>query len=136
MGGDSELDLQLLSQCDGMSKNNCPCHTVYMSCVCVCVWLCRRTEASGKPKTEHVPKRVSSFRRSESPSSLQDMDGTDFGGTSGSYSFNHGPPPAYSQAGMHAGLWLLASAPSSPSTTPTSLTHVAHMQTPVLHVCG
>jgi hypothetical protein len=38
------------------------------------------------------------------------MDGTsDFHGSSGSYSFsqsgfNHGPPPSYSQAGMH-GAW-------------------------------
>lgn len=70
----------------------------------------RRAEAASKPRSEHVPKRVSSFRRSESPSSLQDMDGTDFGGSSGSYSFNHGPPPSYSQAGMHAacGVSLLA----------------------------
>nr|KAG5706564.1 hypothetical protein BaRGS_028735 [Batillaria attramentaria] len=57
----------------------------------------KREEASSKPRSEHVPKRVSSFRRSESPSSLQDMDGTDFGGTSGSYSFNHAPPPSYNQ---------------------------------------
>lgn len=70
----------------------------------------RRAEAASKPRSEHVPKRVSSFRRSESPSSLQDMDGTDFGGSSGSYSFNHGPPPSYSQAGMHVacGVSLLA----------------------------
>ena len=70
----------------------------------------RRAEAASKPRSEHIPKRVSSFRRSESPSSLQDMDGTDFGGSSGSYSFNHGPPPSYSQAGMHAacGVSLLA----------------------------
>lgn len=62
---------------------------------------CRRREASGKPRTEHVPKRVSSFRRSESPSSLQDVDASDFGGSSGSYTFNHAPPPSYKQAGMH-----------------------------------
>ncbi|KAK7115351.1 hypothetical protein V1264_001234 [Littorina saxatilis] len=42
----------------------------------------KRAEASAKPRSEHIPKRVSSFRRSESPSSLQDMDGTDFGSTS------------------------------------------------------
>ncbi|XP_076465474.1 endophilin-A3-like isoform X3 [Babylonia areolata] len=59
----------------------------------------KRSEASTKPRTEHVPKRVSSFRRSESPSSLKEMDASDFGGgSSGSYTFNHGPPPAYSQA--------------------------------------
>ncbi|XP_025077246.1 endophilin-A2-like isoform X3 [Pomacea canaliculata] len=60
----------------------------------------KRREASGKPRTEHVPKRVSSFRRSESPSSLQDVDASDFGGSSGSYTFNHAPPPSYKQAGF------------------------------------
>ncbi|KAK7115350.1 hypothetical protein V1264_001234 [Littorina saxatilis] len=60
----------------------------------------KRAEASAKPRSEHIPKRVSSFRRSESPSSLQDMDGTDFGSTSGSYAFNNGPPPSYNQAGF------------------------------------
>ncbi|KAL8591251.1 hypothetical protein ACOMHN_017575 [Nucella lapillus] len=57
----------------------------------------KKAEASAKPRSEHIPKRVSSFRRSESPSSLKDMDASDFG-TSGSYNFNNGPPPAYSQA--------------------------------------
>ncbi|XP_076465477.1 endophilin-A3-like isoform X6 [Babylonia areolata] len=42
----------------------------------------KRSEASTKPRTEHVPKRVSSFRRSESPSSLKEMDASDFGGGS------------------------------------------------------
>ncbi|GFR98558.1 endophilin-A2 [Elysia marginata] len=63
----------------------------------------KRNEAASKPRTEHIPKRVSSFRRSESPNSYDgpseafDNDT----GKSGSYTFNNIQAPSYHQSGYN-----------------------------------
>lgn len=48
----------------------------------------RRNEAASRPKSEHIPKRVASFKRSPSP--YDDSD-------SGSYNFNSAPAYATSK---------------------------------------
>lgn len=60
----------------------------------------RRNDAANRPKPEHIPKRVSSFRRSESPNSYDGpSDGMETG-KSGSYNFNNIQAPSYHQSGM------------------------------------
>ncbi|XP_059179360.1 endophilin-A3-like isoform X3 [Physella acuta] len=59
----------------------------------------KRNEAANRPKSEHIPKRVSSFRRSESPNSYDGpSDGMETG-KSGSYNFNNIQAPSYHQSG-------------------------------------
>ncbi|XP_046373692.1 endophilin-A3-like isoform X3 [Haliotis rufescens] len=50
----------------------------------------KRSEAASKPRGEHIPKRVSSFRRSESPSSsmFDTTKNDNYDGNSGSYNFS------------------------------------------------
>ncbi|BFY97669.1 hypothetical protein BsWGS_00708 [Bradybaena similaris] len=59
----------------------------------------KRSEAASRPKSEHIPKRVSSFLRSESPNSYDDQnENMDIGGKSGSYTFNSIKAPSYHQS--------------------------------------
>ncbi|XP_064609012.1 endophilin-A3-like isoform X2 [Liolophura sinensis] len=51
----------------------------------------KRNEAASKPRTLHIPKRVSSGRRSASPSPMYDNDSD-----TGSYTFTSNNPPSYS----------------------------------------
>ncbi|CAG5133287.1 unnamed protein product, partial [Candidula unifasciata] len=60
----------------------------------------KRSEAASRPKSEHIPKRVGSFHRSESPNSYDDQnENIDIGGKSGSYTFNSIKAPSYHQSG-------------------------------------
>uniref|UniRef100_A0A0B6ZI81 SH3 domain-containing protein n=1 Tax=Arion vulgaris TaxID=1028688 RepID=A0A0B6ZI81_9EUPU len=57
----------------------------------------KRSEASSRPKSEHIPKRVSSFRRSESPNSY-DGQSEDTELKSDSYNYNSIQTPAYQKS--------------------------------------
>ncbi|XP_005089724.1 endophilin-A3 isoform X2 [Aplysia californica] len=64
----------------------------------------KRNEAASRPRSEHIPRRVGSVRRSESPNSYDGPndgpnDGYDMGGKSGSYAFNNIQTPSYHQSG-------------------------------------
>ncbi|BFZ02461.1 hypothetical protein BsWGS_05500 [Bradybaena similaris] len=56
----------------------------------------KRNESAGRPRSEHIPKRVSSFRRSESPNSDDQNEDTET--KSGSHNFNNIQIPAYHQS--------------------------------------
>ncbi|CAG5125943.1 unnamed protein product [Candidula unifasciata] len=56
----------------------------------------KRNECAGRPRSEHIPKRVSSFRRSESPDSDEDTETK-----SGSHTFNSIQTPAYHQSAFN-----------------------------------
>ncbi|XP_050400404.1 endophilin-A3 isoform X2 [Patella vulgata] len=58
----------------------------------------KRNEAANKPRIEHVPKRVASFRRSPSPSPLYETPHDNNFGGSGSYNFQSNVPPSYNQS--------------------------------------
>ncbi|ESO92434.1 hypothetical protein LOTGIDRAFT_162739 [Lottia gigantea] len=58
----------------------------------------KRNEAANKPRNEHIPKRISSFRRSPSPSPLYETPHDNNMGNSGSYNFGSSAPPNYNQS--------------------------------------
>ncbi|XP_067665212.1 endophilin-A3-like isoform X3 [Haliotis asinina] len=63
----------------------------------------KRSEAASKPRGEHIPKRVSSFRRSESPSSsmFDTTKNDNYDGNSGSYNFSSNFNQTEKRRGFH-----------------------------------
>jgi endophilin-A len=57
----------------------------------------KRNDAASRPKSEHVPKRVSSFRRSESPNSYDEQN-EDTEAKSVGYTYNNIQTPAYQKS--------------------------------------
>ncbi|KAI8792944.1 endophilin-A2-like isoform X2 [Biomphalaria glabrata] len=61
----------------------------------------KRNDAASRPKSEHIPKRIVSYNRSESPNSYDGpSESLDTGGKSGSYNFNSIQAPSYHQSGF------------------------------------
>ncbi|XP_055883799.1 endophilin-A3-like isoform X5 [Biomphalaria glabrata] len=59
----------------------------------------KRNDAASRPKSEHIPKRIVSYNRSESPNSYDGpSESLDTGGKSGSYNFNSIQAPSYHQS--------------------------------------